>query len=99
MSSSVFQTSTAWIDYNLQSFDCGFRFDALSHEKSLRLLKLLPSSDTSSPIICTMFEESMDESRKEYAALSYTWGNMQDKKEIILNGRPALITLNLYMAL
>jgi Heterokaryon incompatibility protein (HET) len=99
MSSSVPQISTAWIDHNVQSLDCGFQYDALSHEKSFRLLKLLPSSDTSSTIICTMFEQSMDESRKKYAALSYTWGSMQDKKEIILNGRPALVTLNLYMAL
>ncbi|KAF1810925.1 HET-domain-containing protein, partial [Eremomyces bilateralis CBS 781.70] len=99
MSSGVPQKSTTWIDHNVKPMDCGFRYDALSQEKSFRLLKLLPSSDTSSPIICTMSEQRIDDSIKKYTALSYTWGNIQDKKEIILNGRPALVTQNLHMAL
>jgi hypothetical protein len=99
MSSDVSQISEAWVDHHVKPMDNGFQYDALSHETSFRLLKLLPASDTSSPIICTMSEERMDDSSLEYAALSYTWGSTQDKKEIILNGRPALVTQNLHMAL
>ncbi|KAH0542684.1 hypothetical protein FGG08_002917 [Glutinoglossum americanum] len=99
MSSDVSQISKAWVDHHVKSTDSGFQYDALSQETSFRLLKLLPASDTSSPIICTMSEERIDDSSLKYAALSYTWGSTQDKKEIILNSRPALITQNLHMAL
>ncbi|KAK0620802.1 heterokaryon incompatibility, partial [Immersiella caudata] len=34
-----------------------------------------------------------------YIALSYTWGSSAAKKEIIVNGKPALITVNLHSAL
>jgi hypothetical protein len=46
-----------------------------------------------------MSEHSIDESRHKYAALSYTWGNMHDTTEIVLNGSPAIVTVNLYIAL
>jgi hypothetical protein len=93
------QPSTAWVDHNVTSVDSGVQYDPLSHEKSFRLLKLHPASEVSSPIICTMFEERMDAPNLKYAALSYTWGSTQNKKEIILNGRSALVTQNLYLAL
>jgi hypothetical protein len=72
MAAALPQSSAEWIDPNLRSFDCGFEYDPLRHEKLFRPLKLLPSSDPTSPIQCTLSEGSMEESKAQYAAISYT---------------------------
>jgi hypothetical protein len=99
MASAPPQPPAEWLDPNLKSFDCGFEYEPLHHEKSFRLLKLLLSSDLASPIQFTLSEESMEESNKKYAAISYVWGNTQYKREITVNDRPAFVTHNLHSAL
>jgi hypothetical protein len=41
----------------------------------------------------------MEECKRKYVALSYTWGNPVARREIVVNGKPAFITENLYAAL
>ncbi|GLA08256.1 hypothetical protein AnigIFM60653_009785 [Aspergillus niger] len=76
----------------------------------IRLLKLLPedcwdavsllSQTTSSqPLKCTVKVVKLQEGMPEYAALSYTWGNVDDRVTIQCDGQLRSITRNLYSAL
>ena len=66
--------------------------------EEIRLLKLLPgSSDTE--IICETTVVCLADCER-YTALSYTWGDPDDRLPITLNGIPDInVTRNLYVAL
>lgn len=63
----------------------------------IRLLSVDPGS-LNGPISCTMHHVPLDE-RPEYVALSYTWGDANDKSRILLNGKEHDITRSLFTAL
>ncbi|KAK0744594.1 heterokaryon incompatibility protein-domain-containing protein [Apiosordaria backusii] len=97
------QRPQPWVGQTVSSLDCGISYQPLSQNESIRLLKLLklhPISDkTNAKVECTLSERSMAECQKRYVALSYTWGNPIARRQIIVNGKPAFITENLYDAL
>ena len=99
MTSDLAQSSLGWIDPNVKSLDCHFQYERLRRIKSFRVLKLLPSSDPTSLVECSLLEQSMEEPVLKYYALSYVWGETQGKQEIVLNGRPAFVTKSLHEAL
>src|SRR5690348_3268834 len=70
-------------------------------EGSVRLLRLLPNSDTNSYIECRLIVFSMLDSGSThpYEALSYVWGSEDDKTPVYVDGDKLYVTANLYMAL
>ncbi|KUJ16452.1 uncharacterized protein LY89DRAFT_586491, partial [Mollisia scopiformis] len=67
------------------------------HQK-IRILTLLPSSDKKTQIKCSLEIVSLKD-HASYTALSYTWGDWVDRREIFIDGHPLLITANLHEAL
>jgi hypothetical protein len=67
----------------------------------LRLLKGVRHYDDD-PIRCELFEAPLpedDDDEAYYDALSYTWGDAAQTSNIVIDGRPATVTANLYQAL
>jgi hypothetical protein len=56
------------------SVDLPYEYRKLAHSDSIRLLKLHPASDPSSPICCSLRHTRLSQHRK-YEAISYTWGD------------------------
>ncbi|KAL9610351.1 MAG: hypothetical protein Q9167_004949 [Letrouitia subvulpina] len=76
-----------------------FQYMPLSrHPYSIRLLKLLPSDDSESPLCCEVFHEDL-ENDVSYEALSYTWGDTNETTDVLLSGRLFPVTVNLNAAL
>jgi ankyrin repeat protein len=72
-----------------------------SEHNSIRLLRLLPSEDDAAPIQCELFEYTLHDSRSHhlYEALSYVWGDLADKRPILMHGHIFSVTVNLQAAL
>ena len=72
--------------------------DGESHQ--IRLLNLLPSTDTNSQIFCPLAKALIGE-RPKYEALSYCWGAKDDNCEhpIYLDGHATIVSTNLEAAL
>lgn len=67
---------------------------------SIRLLRLLPSSNRADNIECEVYRGSLrDPHRQPYEALSYTWGDASQTVDIGLSGHVFAATLNLEAAL
>ncbi|KAK1241221.1 hypothetical protein MKX08_001195 [Trichoderma sp. CBMAI-0020] len=66
---------------------------------AIRLLRLCRG--TGSEIACELFQASLCERDDSisYEALSYTWGQPDVRENIVVNGRPLSVTVNLYLAL
>lgn len=66
---------------------------------AIRLLRLCRG--TGSEIACELFQASLCERDDSisYEALSYTWGLPDVRENIVVNGRPLSVTVNLYLAL
>ena len=64
----------------------------------IRLLHILPSAIPESPISCELRQYEVDEV-PAYEALSYCWGDSNDRREIICNGTTHLVTTSLRDAL
>ncbi|KAF4979860.1 hypothetical protein FZEAL_4026 [Fusarium zealandicum] len=64
-------------------------------EGHFRLIKLLPGK-WDQPLQAELFEADQSFS---YIALSYTWGNRRVTRQVLLNGIPKSITINLDLAL
>ncbi|KAI0891956.1 HET-domain-containing protein [Annulohypoxylon nitens] len=60
---------------------------------------VLHSGQFSDPIQCDIVYSTLSDVRDHYEALSYTWGDMNDRSEILVNGRPFPVTRNLEAAL
>lgn len=65
---------------------------------ALRLIILMPSTEKSSPIECTLAQDFL-QNESPYEALSYVWGAVPGKSQIQVNKRPFLATKNLEAAL
>jgi hypothetical protein len=66
--------------------------------RAIRVLKLLSADDFSSEIECQIEHVDLDED-PFYEALSYTWGDANDRKEIQIDGHRVSVTANLEVAL
>ncbi|PON27151.1 hypothetical protein TGAM01_v204100 [Trichoderma gamsii] len=66
---------------------------------AIRLLRLCRG--TGSEIACELFQASLCERDDSisYEALSYTWGLPDVRDNIVVNGKPLSVTVNLYLAL
>jgi len=64
----------------------------------MRLLHILPSQTPESPILCELRQYEVDDN-PAYEALSYCWGDSNDRREILCNGTTHLVTASLYNAL
>ncbi len=72
--------------------------DPSKHET--RLLEIAPSADDTAPITCKLHVISLDSNTKpEYVALSYVWGNPEETAPIKVNGFDCKVTTNLESAL
>lgn len=66
----------------------------------IRLLRLLPNNNTTSPLDCELFDANInDEDRVPYEALSYTWGDAGQTVDIRVSGCVFPATVNLEAAL
>ena len=65
--------------------------------RNIRLLRILPG-DPESTIEVELIEASLD-NLPQYEALSYVWGDAEITQQIVCNGRPFQITINLTKAL
>jgi hypothetical protein len=68
-----------------------------SIENEIRLLKIHPGLENE-PLICSLEPISLD-SDAPYTALSYCWGDANDRADIIINGQSVSVTRNLENAL
>lgn len=74
----------------------------LSGLGSIRLLRLLPHEDETADIQCELFEYSLQNSCQGthlYEALSYVWGNPDEKLPIFIHEHSFDVTVNLRAAL
>jgi hypothetical protein len=80
-----------------------YRYSSLPPGKdSVRLLRLMPHEDETADIQCELFEYSLQNSCKGihlYEALSYVWGNPDEKLPIFLHKHSFDVTVNLHAAL
>jgi hypothetical protein len=69
---------------------------------SIRLLRLMPHEEETADIQCELFEYSLQNNCQGthlYEALSYAWGNPDEKLPIFINKRSLKVPMNLYAAL
>jgi hypothetical protein len=82
----------------------------LNSQGEIRLLRLLPRSSSPEtplvqvekniPINCDLYPISFQEAKNQgYEALSYTWGNEEERPSILVNGTEVPVTINLHVAL
>jgi hypothetical protein len=77
-----------------------FKYKAIDLEgPAFRLIRLIRGEDD--PIQCQLFEAWLHrpEGVVDYAALSYAWGGIERRHEIMVNGSRMTVTKNLYLAL
>lgn len=65
--------------------------------RHIRLLEVGPGSGTDA-INCRLREECLDQA-PQFEALSYVWGDANDKRDIVCNGQRFMATANLHYAL
>jgi hypothetical protein len=74
-----------------------------SGEDEIRIIHLQPSSDLESIIQCSLKDATLAEYRDDiadhYVALSYVWGDANDKRCIMVDGKRFNITASLDSAL
>jgi hypothetical protein len=77
--------------------ETSFRYVELDHQASeIRLVRILP--ETGPTIECELLHTSLENPRS-YIAISYTWGDTEETRNIILNGHEFPITESLWGAL
>lgn len=64
----------------------------------IRIVTLHPAS-FDDPVFCTLDHVALDGPRDDYIAISYTWGDPTQTKDINLNGHSYPVTTNLHLAL
>ncbi|KAK2770639.1 ankyrin and HET domain-containing protein [Colletotrichum kahawae] len=65
----------------------------------IRLLKIQPATSLNSPVIATLVTAKRSDSMTKYDALSYMWGNHNERGTIYVNGQPMDVTRSLHTAL
>ena len=76
----------------------GYRYEKLTSKRTVRLLDLKPSSTFSDEICCDLRQAHLDD-EEPFEALSYTWGDGKDSRQIRCNGSPLPIRPSLETAL
>ncbi len=79
-----------------------YHYRALSSDcASIRLLRLLPDAKPFSEIRCELFEYTVQPSSRPHLhqALSYVWGDSENRLPIVVNDRRLFVTKNLHAAL
>ncbi|KAE8330165.1 heterokaryon incompatibility protein-domain-containing protein [Aspergillus sergii] len=61
--------------------------------REIRLLTILPSPQSEAPIECSLQVASLD-AFPRYEAISYVWGDIQKKNDILLDGRTIQVPTN-----
>ena len=94
---------TAALLYNQGKKRSPYCYSPLSSgHDSIRLLRLMPHEDETADIQCELFEYSLQNTSKGthlYDALSYVWGNPDEKLPIFLHEHSFNVTINLRAAL
>jgi hypothetical protein len=76
-----------------------FSYSPLNPEAAeIRLLTILPDKSGKNPVRCTLQTASLNNST-QFEALSYVWGNVVEKVEILVDDIPFQVTTNLEAAL
>jgi hypothetical protein len=78
-----------------------YRYKSLWSDHNTRLLRLLPHQDKNAGIECELLEYSLQNSYGThlYEALSYVWGNPNEKLPIVVDKHHFNVTINLHAAL
>ena len=84
----------------IETIPSGYDYTPFQSGSAFRLLKLSPRTDVEGRMVCSLVEYGLqDGNRPAYKALSYTWGDTQERLPIMINGELAHITSNLHGAL
>ena len=75
-----------------------YKYERLTGPSEFRLLKLQPGRGAE-PLVSSLLMSSLDDYSYIWTALSYTWGNPHDCKDLICDGIQLSITANLHSAL
>jgi hypothetical protein len=78
-----------------------FQYQPLPSQNSVRLLTLMPGKGDTKVVFTLSSAELMPAARVEvyYEALSYTWGDPAQKREVWCSSTPFFVTVSLYEAL
>ncbi|KAK8128885.1 hypothetical protein PG984_009993 [Apiospora sp. TS-2023a] len=69
-------------------------------QDQFRLLKLFPASTRQAPVVIKLFrDEFSSDEIPEYDAISYRWGDPNDRRYLTANGQRISVTYSLYTAL
>ncbi|CAN9081634.1 unnamed protein product [Alternaria alternata] len=74
------------------------RYNRLTRDRTIRVLDLAPGT-CDEPVICSLRTVHLDDDDPRYEAISYTWGNPNDRKPVICNGCAITTTRSLFEAL
>ncbi|KAB8225061.1 heterokaryon incompatibility protein-domain-containing protein [Aspergillus novoparasiticus] len=70
-----------------------YHYPLNSARREIRLLTILPALRSKAPIKCSLQVASLDASPR-YEAISYVWGDIQKKNDILLDGRTIQVPTN-----
>jgi len=80
-----------------------YQYQPLLESDAIRLLELKPSLDINAQVECSLISSTFracdHDLIEHYTALSYVWGDPQEQKIILVDGRALGITVNLDTAL
>lgn len=73
-------------------------YDRIPHDRSIRVLDLAPGA-WDEPVNCSLRTVHLDDDNPRYEAISYAWGDYNDRKPVICNGYAITTTRSLFEAL
>ncbi|KAB2111085.1 hypothetical protein AG0111_0g1520 [Alternaria gaisen] len=73
-------------------------YDRIPHDRSIRVLDLAPGAWDES-VSCSLRTVHLDDDDPRYEAISYAWGDYNDRKPVICNGHAITTTRSLFEAL
>lgn len=80
-----------------------YQYSRLTGKDAIRLIHLQPSGHLESGIVCSLKDATLAEYRDgiadHYVAISYVWGDENDRRSISVDGKPLDITASLECAL
>ena len=74
------------------------QYDRITQDRHIRVLDLAPGS-WDEPVICSLRDVHLDDDDLRYEAISYAWGDANDRKTVICNGHVVSTTRSLFEAL
>jgi len=80
-----------------------YQYSRITSQGTIRLILLQPSPDLGAAVECSLIEVSLEDCdhdiTEHYVALSYVWGDANDKQVILVDGKGLVITASLDYAL